>query len=232
MRSASPAGLIAVEHAPPGLRELPGRCAGRCVRAWTRTQGNPIVRELQQTPAPGVRSRTGLRTLSGRGSVVDGRPGLRRDGMIPGLAAVQGQRGPDRLIESTTGLTRAGDCVIAPMAPIRPRRRSPGCPWDCVDGRERGRAGPGCNFLLAGANSPGNGLLRAGAEPFVGRAPETAGGANLHFIHLPSRIMPTAGALPVGNARSAGRSDPSNSHRHQRGEPGAPSDAVQAGPWP
>ena len=35
-------------------------------------------------------------------------------------------------------------------------------------------------FLVSGANSPGNGLLRAGAEPLGGRASETAGGANLH----------------------------------------------------
>ena len=63
MRSGPPAGLIVVNHAPTGLKELPGRHAGRCVRAWTRTQGNPILREMQQGRTPGVRSRKALSVL-------------------------------------------------------------------------------------------------------------------------------------------------------------------------
>ena len=101
------------------------------------------------------------------------------------------------------------------------------------------------DFRGTGSNSPGNGLLLAGAEPLGGRASETEGGANLHFVRcrlaschprgdVPWRCRrhPPAGPLPVGNARSAGRSDLSNSHRHQRSGFSTPSSAVQAGPSP
>ena len=140
-----PAGPIVVDHAPPGLRELPGRCTAGGVRAWIRSSGKPIVRELQQNPEPGVLGRTALRTLSGRVPVVGGKPALPakgqddpRHGRSAGTARarpVSGKHGRAR--PDSPGLTRIGDSVVAPMPLIRPRRGSPECPWGCVAGQGR-----------------------------------------------------------------------------------------------
>ena len=64
------------------------------------------------------------------------------------------------------------------------------------------------DFLGAGSNSPGNGLLRAGAEPLGGRASETAGGANLHSVHLPTRGIPTAGSCSLEMSTAPARRSP------------------------
>ena len=163
------------------------------------------------------------------------------------MDAVQGQPRPDRSMESTTGLTLAGDCVTAQMSPIRPRRRSPECPWGGADGRERGRAGPGCPFSprlrvqLPGKRTPagrrwtarGQGDGDAGECKLALCSPADSHHA-LRREMFPGDVDGTGPPVPCrfGNSRSAGRSDPSNSHRYKRGESGAPTRPVQAGPWP
>ena len=93
---------------------------------------------------------------------------------------------------------------------LRPRRHSPECPWGCpVELHGWPRTGPSRSG--DGGDSPrlrdqpfGNGPLPAGAEPLGGRAPETAGSANLPSVHLPSLSMPSAGVIFPGDVDGTG----------------------------
>ena len=169
--------------------------------------GQPISREMEQNRTPGVRSRKGLSGLQKRAPVVVGQPDLRS--VIPGMDAVQGQPRPDRSMESTTGLTWAGIAL-----PLRCRefargdypRDTRGAVLMAGNGVEPAR--DALSLLVSGSNSSGNGLLKAGAEPLDGRASETAGGANLHSVHLPTRIMPSAGRCSLEMSTAPARRSP------------------------
>ena len=129
--------------------------------------------------------------------------------MIPGTTAVRGQRGPGGSVESVTGLTRGRGSVIAPMLRFArgvSRRNARGAVWMARNGLEPVRGAD--FFLIAGSDSPGNDLLRAGAEPLGGRASETAGGANLHPVHLPTRSMASARRCSLDMSTAPARRSP------------------------